>query len=202
MPAIRTFIAVELDAGLKATLTRVQAALRDQVPPRSVRWVQPNAIHLTLKFLGDTPPEKVDSIQAALARAAAEVEPFAFGVSGVGCFPDMRRPRVVWLGLHEPGGHLSRLWKAIEAHVAPLGFPTESRPFSPHLTLGRVGRQASTQDARIVGQAVADSAQQMAGSLGDEMEVRAVALIKSDLRPEGPIYTRLYEAGLHGRPGR
>jgi len=200
MPTIRAFIAVELDAELKATLAQVQAGLRDQVPPRSVRWVRPDGIHLTLKFLGDTPPDKVEAIQAALARAAGEVEPFTFSVSGVGCFPDLRRPRVVWLGLHEPAGALTRLWKAIEAHVAPLGFPTEGRPFSPHLTLGRLNRDASTADARQVGQAVTASAPGLA-AIHDEMAVRAVGLIKSDLRPGGAVYTRLFEAELGAKMG-
>jgi 2'-5' RNA ligase len=201
MPTIRTFIAVELDAELKATLAQAQAGLREQVPPRSVRWVQPDSIHLTLKFLGDTPLDKVEAVQTALARAAGEIEPFRFTAGGVGCFPNMQRPRVVWLGLQEPSGNLARLWKAVEAHVAPLGFPTESRGFSPHLTLGRVARQASTSEARDVGQAVAAAAPHLA-AIQDEMDVQSVAFIKSDLRPEGPIYTRLFDAELHGQPRR
>ena len=103
-------------------------------------------------------------------------------------------------GLHEPSGSLTGLWKAVEAHVAPLGFPTENRPFSPHLTLGRVGRQVSTAEAREVGEAVAANASRLA-SIRDEMDVRTVALIKSDLQPAGPIYTRLFEAELVGQPG-
>lgn len=195
MTTIRTFIAVELDENLRATLGKLQAGLRSQVPPRVVRWVQPNGIHLTLKFLGDTPLDQVEAIKAALARAAAEVAPFVFTVSGVGCFPDVRRPRVVWVGLHEPTGTLARLWQAVEAHVAPLGFPTEKRPFSPHLTLGRVGRQASSSEVHEVGQAVAAAAPGLA-DVRDEIAVHSVAYIKSDLLPGGAVYTRLFEAPL------
>jgi len=195
MQTLRTFIAVELDQELKATLAGIQARLRGAVPPRAVRWVQPEGIHLTLKFLGDTPPDKIDGIEAALARAAGQVAPFTVTVGGVGCFPDLRRPRVVWVGVHEPTGSLARLWQAVESQVAPLGFPTEKRPFSPHLTLGRVQRTVAGSELREVGQAVAASAADAASPLG-EMAVTAVAYIRSDLRPSGAVYTTLFEAAL------
>jgi 2'-5' RNA ligase len=192
MVTLRTFIAIELDAELKSNLLRLQSHLREQVPPRSVRWVGPDGIHLTLKFLGDTPLEKTEQVKAALVEAAAEVSPFTFTVGGVGCFPNLRQPRVVWVGLQEPGGALSRLQKAVETHVAPLGFPTEKRPFSPHLTLGRVQRYASSSEVREIGEVVAAIAP---GTI-DQMTVDAVAYIKSDLRPSGAVYTTLFEARL------
>lgn len=200
MQILRTFIAVDLDQELKATLTDIQARLRGAVPPRTVRWVQPEGIHLTLKFLGDTPSEKVEQVKAALARAAGESPGFAVTVGGVGCFPDARRPRVVWVGVQDPSGSLARLWQAVESQVAPLGFPAEKRPFSPHLTLCRVQHYASGAEARDIGQAVAALAAEMAGAL-DEMAVTSVAYIKSDLRPTGAVYTTLIEAGLQGWAG-
>ncbi len=200
MQTLRTFIAVELDQELKATLTEIQTRLRGAVPPRAVRWVQSEGIHLTLKFLGDTPLDKVEQVKAALALAAGQIPAFTITVAGVGCFPDARRPRVVWVGIQEPSGSLARLWQAVESHVAPLGFPTEKRPFSPHLTLGRVQRYASSGEVRDVGQAVAALAAEMAG-VQDEMAVSAVAYIKSDLRPTGAVYTILTEARLQGQAG-
>ena len=200
METLRTFIAVELDQELKATLTAIQARLRSAIPPRAVRWVQPEGIHLTLKFLGDTPLDKVEQVKAALALAAGEIPAHAITVGGVGCFPDARRPRVVWVGVQEPSGSLVRLWQAVESHVAPLGFPTEKRPFSPHLTLGRVQRYASGAEVRDIGQAVAALAAEMAGAQ-DEMAVSSVAYIKSDLRPTGAVYTTLVEARLQERAG-
>jgi len=197
MQTLRTFIAVELDQELKATLAGIQARLRGAVPPRAVRWVQPEGIHLTLKFLGDTPLDKVERIKAALAQAAAQIPAFAVTVGGVGCFPDARRPRVVWVGVQEPSGSLARLWRAVESNVAPLGFPTEKRPLSPHLTLGRVQRYASSAEVRDIGQAVAALSAEMTGAQ-DEMAVSSVAYIKSDLRPTGAVYTILAEATLHG----
>jgi 2'-5' RNA ligase len=200
MQMLRTFIAVELDARLKTALTEIQASLRDSVSPRAIRWVQPEGIHLTLKFLGDTPLDKIEGIKAALARAAGQVAPFTFTVGGVGCFPDLRRPRVVWVGVHEPTGSLARLWQAVESQVSPLGFPTEKRPFSPHLTMGRVQRYASGSELREIGQVVAASAAAPAGPLG-EMTATAVAYIKSDLRSGGAVYTTLFEAMLGSQGG-
>jgi 2'-5' RNA ligase len=193
MPAtLRTFVAIELDEALKDNLTRLQDRMRQQLSPHAVRWVRSEGIHLTLKFLGDTTPPQVEQVKKALAQAAAAVHPFRFTVGGVGCFPNTRRPRVVWVGIHEPTGALARLRDAIEAQVAPLGFPTEKRAFHPHLTLGRVERRASKSEVREVGEMVATSA---VGDL-DEMDVTAVAYIKSDLRPSGAVYTTLYHAGL------
>ena len=200
MQTLRTFIAIELDQELRTTLTGIQARLRGAVPPRAVRWVQPEGIHLTLKFLGDTLSDKVEQVKSALAQAAEQVPAFTITVGGVGCFPDARRPRVVWVGVQEPSGSLARLWQAVESQVAPLGFPTEKRPFSPHLTLGRVQRYASSGEVRDIGQAVAALAAEMAGTQ-DAMAVSTVAYIKSDLRPSGAVYTTLVEARLQGHAG-
>lgn len=197
MNTLRTFIAIELEEELLRHLVQVQDRFRKQLSPRSVRWVQPGGIHLTLKFLGDTRPDQVEAVKTALGRAAFEVPAFAFTVGGVGCFPNTRRPRVVWVGLHEPTGALSRLRDAVESQVAPLGFPTENRPFSPHLTLGRVQRNATGSEVREVGEAVAAST---IGTL-DEMRVTRVSYIQSDLRPGGAVYTTLYDAPLQQAPG-
>jgi 2'-5' RNA ligase len=194
MTILRTFIAIVLDDELKHNIRRLQDGLREQVPPRSIRWVRPEGIHLTLKFLGNTPSERVERLQAALERAAETVEPFDLTVRGLGCFPNARRPRVVWVGLEEPTGKLAALRQAIEDQVAPLGFPAENRPFRPHLTLGRVQRQASKSEAREIGEMVSFA------SIGtiDEMSVNRVSYIKSDLRSSGAVYTTLSKAELGG----
>lgn len=187
MSTLRTFIAIELDEGLKKNLALLQDQLQAKLSPRSVRWVRPEGIHLTLKFLGDTTTDQVEQVKGALARVAAGAGPIAFSVGGVGCFPHARRPRVVWVGLHEPTGDLACLRDAVEAHVAPLGFPTEQRPFSPHLTLGRVHRYASNAEVREVGEVVAASA---IGDIGG-MTATALSYIQSKLTPGGAIYTAL-----------
>ncbi|MBC8448796.1 MAG: RNA 2',3'-cyclic phosphodiesterase [Chloroflexi bacterium] len=191
---LRTFIAVELDDQVLRSLAAVQGKLEAAAPPRSMRWVRPEGIHLTLKFLGDTPAARLEEIQRALTAAAAEVPPFSFSVEGLGCFPHTRRPRNVWVGVKEPTGTLRALWQAVEAQVAPLGWPTEQRGFQPHLTLGRVQRRASSADLRALGELVERSD---VGRLSS-MTVRAVSFISSDLKPTGAVYTILYEAGLKG----
>ncbi len=193
-PVLRTFIAVELDEAVRAALAATQDELRAVVPRRSVRWVRPQGIHLTLKFLGDTPTGRLEEIKQALVAAASEVAPCSFTVEGLGCFPNPQRPRVIWVGVTEPTGTLRALWRAVETHVAPLGWPTEKRGFQPHLTLGRVQRRASSAERRAIGEVVDGSD---VGRLGS-MAVRAVSFIRSELRPTGAVYTTLVEARLGG----
>ncbi len=120
---LRTFVAIELDEPLRTAIMRVQGKFRRLAPPGSVKWVAPDGIHLTLKFLGDTPPSRLGEIEAALRAACAGVAPFEFSVEGRGCFPNTRRPRVVWVAVRDKGQMLARLQTAIEQHVAPLGWP-------------------------------------------------------------------------------
>lgn len=192
MSTLRTFIAVELSEEVKAQLRGLQGHLREQVSPQSVRWVRPEIIHLTLKFLGDTPMAKVEEVKAALSLAAAAARPFRFTVGGIGCFPNSRRPRVIWVGLQEHTGALLQLRDLIEDHAAPLGFPTERRRFHPHLTLGRVHRRATKSEVREIGQVVATSA---IGTVCD-MAAASVSYFKSDLRPSGAVHTTMFEVGL------
>jgi 2'-5' RNA ligase len=189
---LRTFIAIELDDTVRHALANAQDNLRRAAPHRSVRWVRPEGIHLTLKFLGDTPAARVEEIKRALAEAASEAEPFSFDVQGLDCFPNPRRPRVLWVGVKEPTGKLRALWRAVEARVAPLGWPTERRGFQPHLTLGRVQRRANPAERQAVGRLVEEA------NLGwlAGMKVPAVSFIKSDLRPTGAVYATLAEAEL------
>jgi 2'-5' RNA ligase len=194
MKQIRTFIAIELDETINAALTDLQEQLKTKVPRDSVRWVRPEGIHLTLKFLGDVPVNRIEEIEQALTRACAGFPVFSLSVEGLGCFPNPRRPRVVWVGVQEESGTLKRLQKAVEDGMAKLGFAPEGRKFHAHLTLGRTQRRASSGDVRRLGQLVEDT---KIGELG-RMEARAVSLIKSDLRPTGAVYTQLAEARLGG----
>jgi 2'-5' RNA ligase len=189
---LRTFIAVELDYTVRQALASTQDDLRRALPHRSVRWVRPEGIHLTLKFLGDTPAARLQEVRSALAEAAGKVAPFSFDVQGLDCFPNPRRPRVLWVGVKEPTGKLRALWHAVEAHVAPLGWPTERRGFQPHLTLGRVQRRANSAERQAIGRLVERA---NVGWLAG-MDVPAVSFIKSDLRPTGAVYATLAEAAL------
>jgi RNA 2',3'-cyclic 3'-phosphodiesterase len=189
---LRTFIAIELNESLRIALQSVQDKLKRRVPPGSVKWVAPTGIHLTLKFLGDTPAGRVPDIEVALQGSCALFTPFAFSAEGRGCFPNFRRPRVVWVAVREKDRFLARLQEAVERTVAPLGWPTEERAFSPHLTLGRVAKDADGRTAAAVGEAVEQLVVEQIGL----QTVTAVSLIQSDLRPTGAVYSRLLHVPL------
>lgn len=184
---IRAFVAIELNRELLNRLTQLQERLQRQAPPRSVRWVGPEGIHLTLQFLGDIPASRVAEISRALETASRDVGPFAFQVHGLGCFPNVRRARVVWVGVEEATGALQRLQKSVGRQLAALGYPPEARPFSPHLTLGRVQRSASWSDQQQLGELITNSQVETLG----RMTADAVFLKRSDLRPTGAVYSTL-----------
>lgn len=194
MEIIRAFIAIPLPGTLLDELAALQRRLEKQVPPRSVRWVQPAGIHLTLQFLGDTPVEKLPAIQEALAVIARNAPPCTFTVEGLGCFPNPRRPRVVWVGVRESSGRLAALQDAIEEAMEHFGYAPEGHGFTPHLTLGRVQRHSSNREAAQVGEVVT------AIPVGQLAEVAAdrFALIRSVLKPTGAEYSTLAEFLLTG----
>ena len=191
---IRAFIAIELTQELKGVLREIGRQLEARIAPGTVRWVKPEAMHLTLVFLGDTPADRLDAIHQAISGAASPIPPVTLTATGLGCFPNPRRPRVVWVGVDEPAGHLGRLKRALDRQLVPLGYRPERRSFSPHLTLGRVHKRAGRADAAHLGEVIAGATLTDAGV----MTAQQVHLIRSDLRPGGPIYTILASAPLSG----
>jgi RNA 2',3'-cyclic 3'-phosphodiesterase len=188
---VRAFIAISLPPEITRGLDGVLKELKSRLPGRSVRWVAAGNIHLTLKFLGDVSSASLDALERALDGEARLHAPFEFGVSGLGCFPSPRRPRVLWVGLQAPPA-LAALQRGVEAQMARQGYSAEERPFSPHLTLGRVSREAGPEDLRRIGAAL--EAYQPA-PLGI-CRVDAIHLVRSDLQPGGAVYTRLFSAPL------
>ena len=192
-PTLRTFIAIELDQEVRDGLSRVQGKFKRGAPDGAVKWVNPEAVHLTLKFLGDTPVSKVSKVADALGAARKGLDAFDLSIEGRGCFPNCRRPRVIWVAARDLSGTtLVRLHAAIERLVSPLGFPTENRSFSPHLTLGRIARSASPAAEAAVGALIQESVVERIAL----QRVTTVSLIKSDLRPSGPVYFTLATAVL------
>src|SRR3989449_1353826 len=145
---LRAFIAVQLSDDLKRQIGSVQAELKREVSGSGrgskavkIGWAQPEAIHLTLKFLGDIQEAQVDALREILLKAAASARPFTLEARGLGAFPNPRAPREIWLGLHgksEDMAELQRLQAAVEDGAAALGFAKEARAFTPHLTLARI----------------------------------------------------------------
>ena len=201
MPTVRAFIAIELPPDLLAQIGRLQARVRQELPPGLVRWVQPEGIHLTLKFLGDVDRERLPEIERALGSACAPHAPFDLQISEMGCFPNPQRPRVVWVGVQETGETLAALQRDVERAIAPLGFPPDRRGFHPHLTLGRVkdrrpnARRSAELDA--LG-AYVTRARVRLGTL----HVDAVHLMRSELLPSGAVYTSLATCPLASQVGR
>jgi len=176
---MRLFVAVHLSEEVRAALAAVQERLRSV--RGEVSWVRPGNLHLTLKFLGEVEAERLPSLQDALAEAARATAPFRAAVTGVGSFGG-RIPRVIWAGVGEGGVALTALAGRVEAALAGIGFPRESRPFAPHLTLGRV---RSPRNAAELVQAVRREA---TGAFG-AVAVEAFHLMESQLHPQGSIYT-------------
>jgi RNA 2',3'-cyclic 3'-phosphodiesterase len=185
MTTIRSFVAIELDDQVRQSLAGVQLDLRAVLPPQTVRWIAPESIHLTLQFLGDVPVNQTQPIVEALRGACSGIAAFSFDLIGLGVFPDRRRPRIVWVGINEPGGVLAVLHRRVGQALKPLGFPPEERTFTPHLTIGRATRSASPRDLTMAGEVVTRSDIGLIGRI----DVHHVALMRSDLKPTGAVYT-------------
>jgi len=192
---IRSFIAIALDQPAVAALRQLQDALGRKPGTRAARWTAPVSIHLTLKFLGDVPADDIPVIAEALQECCSQHGPFRLILSGLGCFPDTRQPRIVWVGLQGETAALLTLQRDIEQVMGQLGYPPERRPFSPHLTIARVHQSAKRSELEALGQVVERAA---VGELA-ALKVEVVRLIRSDLRPEGPIYTDLATLPLAGK---
>ncbi len=184
---LRSFIAVEIPGEVQQAISRSLAPLQKTLPPPLIRWVAPQNVHLTLKFLGDVSPSNLEKVAALLKMEACAHGSFSMTVQSLGAFPTSRRARVIWIGLEAPP-LLLNLQRGIDAASAQLGYPSEYRPFSPHLTVGRVGQHATAADLQKIHTAV-DSTH--IGDLGN-VHVEAVHIFKSDLRPGGSVYTHLY----------
>jgi 2'-5' RNA ligase len=178
---MRLFIALSLPDKVRRELARIQSGLQGA----PLRWADPAGMHLTLQFLGETPEGRVAALLTALAALPAA--PFTLRLEGLGAFPDLRRPRVIWVGLGGELAALSRLQAAVLAATAPLGFAPEERRFHPHLTLGRVRQQAGPEERRALGRAVEGAAPPapLAWAAGGP------ALFQSTLTPAGAAYTAL-----------
>ena len=192
MILLRAFIAIEIPQEIKRQIAGQTAELRRMIG-RSVRWVMPENIHLTLKFLGDISPTNIDLLAQALKTEVGQHLPFEIDVDGLGAFPNVRRPRVIWIGLNAPAD-LTRLQHHLETATARLGYVSDDKPFSPHLTIGRIREQLSSDETQSLRNALENT---KVGALG-KFAVKSVHLFQSELKPAGPIYTCISTAALGG----
>lgn len=191
---IRAFIAIELSPDIRQKLDEVERQIQSRAGEparRAVRWVPVKNIHLTLKFLGDVVADHISQIAAVLEQAAASQASFGLQVGGFGAFPNLYRPRVIWVG-SEGGASLSQLHRVVDEGAHKLGYASEPRAFSPHLTLGRVNEHVRGEELAKLVQVLGGI---QVGELG-KTPVERIHLFQSDLRPGGAVYISLKQFAL------
>jgi 2'-5' RNA ligase len=191
MSLLRAFIAIELPAHVCDAIQKQTVRLRQTLGSDLIRWVPTQNMHLTLKFLGDTTTSYLDFLKQLLAREAESRSQFNMQLGGLGAFPNSRRPRLLWIGIHAPADLVS-LQRGIETGASRLGYEQEERAFSPHLTIGRVRQNITPPELQKI-RAALETIQ--LGNIGTA-RVDSIHLFKSDLQPGGSIYTKLFSAPL------
>ena len=185
---IRVFIAIEPAPRIRDVIRDLQNDLKRDDIGSKVRWVKPEGIHLTLKFLGDTPSSQIEEIGSAMSRAVVGHKAFTIACAGMGLFPESGNPRVIWVGITEGIDALSRLSHDLDTQLSELGFPSENRAFKAHLTLGRI-------KSRLDRGSLVDLIKRLKTPTM-EMDAQEIILFHSDLQPQGSIYTPLKRVTL------
>ncbi|GMQ78423.1 MAG: RNA 2',3'-cyclic phosphodiesterase [Anaerolineae bacterium] len=184
---MRTFIAIDLSEGIRNYLGRVSQELNKYLSKGDVRWVTPEKIHLTLCFLGETENDKLSDICDIMDESTRQVEPFELMLGALGCFPNAKRPRVIWVGFQASIEDLTSLQRGLEEKIVKLGWKAESRTYHPHLTLGRVKNSPAVVRAQLPWE------QEMSKR---RVGVSAIMLYESRLKPSGPEYVLLHTSRL------
>ena len=190
MSLLRTFIAVDIPPNIQQAIQHNVENLRKTIG-NSVRWVPVHNIHLTLKFLGDVSSANVEMLTQMLRIEADSCPSFDLSISGLGSFPNSKRARVLFIGIQVPAG-LEALQRGIESATTKLGYESDPRPFSPHLTIGRVRDHIPASDQQRLRKTLEET---KIDSLGTA-RVDSVHLYKSELKPGGSVYTKLFSAPL------
>ncbi len=186
---MRIFIAIDIPEALKKEIGKVQLELRNT--GADVRWVRPECLHLTLKFLGEIKPEELASISQRLRDSIRDINPFRFSINSLGAFPRPNTPRVVWVGVTPEQESLNELNKRIEDTLVPLGFSKEDRPFTPHLTIGRL-RSGSYREK------LSKKIDELKDISIGKVEVKKILIMESHLSPHGARYECKEEIELQG----
>ena len=185
---VRTFIAVELSRAARQKLDKIKDTLRDC--SLAVKWVEQYNLHLTLKFLGSINQEKIETVKEELAEVAADKTEFELQFEGLGAFPNLDYPKVVWAGVETGSRQLTELHEAIEERMTALGFDPERHSFTPHVTLGRVKKDEDNLEP------LSEKLKEFPFQVDARDEVTKITLMKSELTPRGPNYTPLAEFEL------
>jgi len=189
MSVLRAFIAVDLPKDLHQKIKNVSDEVQEILAGKPVRWVAVPKIHLSIKFLGDVSEKNIPMISGLIQAEADKHKVFELSIGGFGVFPNLTRPRVIWVGV-EAEEELFHLQHGIEGEMTRLGYPPDVRKFNPHLTLGRVSRNAAPPEIREISELLRNF---KVGFLG-AARISEIALFRSDLKPGGAVYTRLFTA--------
>ena len=179
----RVFIAIELPSNVRKSLRDHIDRLREALPDVHSSWSREQNLHLTLKFLGNTPVAKIEALSEAAQRGAGRLQPFDLIVGRCGAFPSRGQPRVLWIGIDDPTGELAGFHRALEDECVKAGFAREERPFHPHLTIARLRKpQGSLQLAKLHGEM---------GFTNQQVSVSETVLFRSELLSEGSRHTAI-----------
>lgn len=185
---MRTFIAVEIPKDIQESIgdyiDSIQGSFKD------VKWVSPENLHLTIKFLGEVKESDLKNLSDCVEKAASDFSPFSIGFSNIGFFPSSKNPKVIWIGADGGADNLLDLFQELENFLENLGFDREARTFSSHLTIGRVKKQKKHKYNRSI------NPEELPVFESVKFYVKSIAIIKSTLTPQGPIYEKLYEGKL------
>jgi 2'-5' RNA ligase len=184
---IRTFIAAEIPENITSGIRELQQGLKDY--GIDIRWIRSENIHLTLKFLGDVQAADIDNIFEAISRTVDGVASISLKAKGIGVFPDIRRPHVLWVGLTGQLEVLMQLQKTLDSNLKDIGFPQEKRPFKGHLTIGRIKTKINTKK-------FGDALMAFRNFETETFIADKIILFKSELKPQGAVYTHLASAPL------
>lgn len=179
----RSFIAIELPDHIRHAVLNIQNRLKSGV--KGIKWVVPDNIHLTIRFLGDLDKKEIEAVKEVLAGVAGSMPPFSLSAKGIGAFPGLTRPRIIWIGLTGDLARLLELHLKVEDRLEAMGMEKEERRFKGHLTIGRV--KGKIDALRFI-----ESAKALTDFETEPFSVNQIILFKSELKPAGPIYTRIH----------
>ena len=195
-PTFRLFVAIPLPESVQNEMEKAQAELRRGLPENCFRWTQRGQFHLTLKFLGNVPTDCIEALTRSTQAACSHFPAFRLRAEQIGAFPNLRSPQAIWVGVNDREGLLSKLQQAVDTAVRNVTAESGEKNFTAHVTLGRAKRTP-----RPPAGILEKPASEMSGRLFGEWTAAEVAIIRSELSPEGARYTTLAAVGLAAGAG-